>query len=123
MPTLPFLLALALLVMLMVTLVRLHRVPEIHHGYFGAALVALTYAYAWPVAFAWIGVVLLVDDDVQHVAEALGIVPPMADFTPIHKLGALIVGFDWKRAGWWAPLGGVALLAAAAIFFALRGTP
>lgn len=105
-------------------LLKLHRLREVHHGYLGAALCILQLAYHWPLWLSWIGIVLLIDDDVQHTAEALGHIPRMSDFTPIHKLGAWLLGrlqsIDWKDAGWWAPLAIVAVIAAAAIYFALH---
>lgn len=83
--------AIVLTVILFASLIRLHRVEEWHHGYYGIALCLLAFGISGP-RWLWVlGVLLLFDDDVQHVSEACGLVPRMADFTPIHKLGAWVV--------------------------------
>ncbi|MEO7102356.1 MAG: hypothetical protein ABI119_03360 [Gemmatimonadaceae bacterium] len=85
--------ALALTVILFAALLKLHRVEEWHHGYYGAMLCLLSFGLRWPWWVMAVGLVLLLDDDVQHVAEASGLVPRMADFTPIHRLGAWLLSF------------------------------
>lgn len=77
---------------LLVSLAIIHRLGEFHHGYIGAVLLVAALLLDAPVVFMWLGIALLADDDVQHVAEAVGLVPRMADFTPIHKLGAWLLG-------------------------------
>lgn len=109
-----------LAVVLDLSLAKLHRLAELHHGYYGAALAAVSLELRWPAWVFWLGILLLVDDDVQHVAEALGLRPRMADFTPIHKLGAWIMGLDLKKLGWIAPLGAAVLLGALAVFCAVK---
>lgn len=88
------LIALILAALLFASLWYMHRLDEVHHGFIGIALMLLSGIWGGPLLF-WSGVVLLADDDVQHVYEALCLllhrpVPP--DFTPIHKLGAYLLG-------------------------------
>lgn len=83
--------AIVLTVILFASLLRLHRVEELHHGYYGLAICLLAFGITGPHWLWALGLLLLLDDDVQHVSQALGLVPRMADFTPIHKLGAWIV--------------------------------
>ena len=74
----------------MLALIRLHRVRELHHLYYGIVLFAFGMAlgHSW---VEWAGIVLLADDAFQHFVEAIGWRARMDDFTPIHKLGAWIV--------------------------------
>lgn len=109
-----------LAIVLDLSLARLHRLAELHHGYYGAALAAVALELHWPTWVFWLGIALLVDDDVQHVTEALGLRPRMADFTPIHKLGSWLMGLDLKKLGWIAPLGAAVLLGALAVFCAVK---
>lgn len=110
---------LLLFAILMAALLDLDREEEWHHGYYGVALLILSAALHSP-WIAVVGLILLLDDTVQHVVEAVGIVPRMADFTPIHKLGAYLMGMDWKKQGMWLPLAIGGLMAAAAVFCALH---
>lgn len=112
--------AVALSVILVFALAKLRRFGELHHGYWGLLLSALASALHWWAWVGWAGVVILFDDDVQHVVEAFGLRPRMADFTPIHKLGAWIMGINWKKLGWKAPIGIAILMAGAAIFCAVH---
>lgn len=89
-------LAVGLFVVLLAALAWLGRLYEWHHGYYGFALCALVWIHGWPVEIELVGLVLLFDDDVQHVVEAVGLRPRMADFTPIHKVGAWLVSLFTK---------------------------
>lgn len=91
--------AIVLSIILMIALEDIHRVREWHHGYYGAALFGLQFAFGWPIWTLYVAVVFLLDDDVQHVAEALGLVPRYSDFTPIHRIGAWIVGLFQRKKG------------------------
>jgi hypothetical protein len=122
-PSLLTLIAAGLFLALLASLVRIHRVREWHHGYYGAAIVAVQSVARGPIWLAWLGLLLLADDAVQHIAEAFGVVPRTADFTPIHRLGAWLMGINWKNAGWFAPIAIVILMAAASIFVALHWGP
>ena len=75
-----------------VALGKIHRLAELHHLYFGAVICLAALLLHWPLWVSIVGLVLIVDDDIQHVAEAAGWAPPYADFTPIHRLGAWLVG-------------------------------
>lgn len=114
-------------VILAVCLAVLHRMWELHHGYYGIVMlnvVAILHPHGpWWLAFAWVGTVFIIDDTIQHAAQALGMVPAMHDFTPLHNLGARVMGLDWKRMGWAAPIGIIIILAGLAIFFATRAMP
>jgi hypothetical protein len=111
---LPDIIGAVLFGVLLQSLIRLHRLKEWHHGYYGAALCLDVAVFGWSAWFAWLGVALLLDDTVQHAVEAFGRRPRMADFTPIHRLGAWIMGLKLKDAGIWLPLAiGLALFAAA----------
>lgn len=90
-----------LIILLANSLAILGRLREWHHGYYGIAA-ALVGVWASLSFLVWIGLVLLIDDDVQHVWEAIvklsGHVPP-GDFTPIHRIGSwLLSRFDQKAA-------------------------
>jgi len=115
-----YLVAAVLALVLLLSLAKLGRVEEYHHGFWGIAVIALQWSLDAPVWLAWLGLMLLLDDTVQHFVEAIGLRPRMADFTPIHKLGAWLMGLNWKGMGWYAPVGIVVLLAAAAIFCAIH---
>jgi hypothetical protein len=88
---LPDIIGAVLFGVLLQSLIRLHRLKEWHHGYYGAALCLDVAVFGWSAWFAWLGVALLLDDTVQHAVEAFGRRPRMADFTPIHRLGAWII--------------------------------
>lgn len=87
-PVLGFALILALLI--------LHRVWELHHGYYGLVLLV------WPDAPLWlraVGFVLLLDDAMQH---AIQIVKPRYR-SPIHRLYQAVCGpLHRKLVVWWA---------------------
>lgn len=84
--------ALVLSALLAASLLELRRTKEIHHGYLGAVLcfVGLTTPGSHLLVVI-AGLLLLLDDDVQHVWEAICKLtgrPVPNDFTPIHKLGS-----------------------------------
>lgn len=110
---------LGLSVLLFVALDVIDRVDEAHHGYYGIVLVAVA-AIFHSLPLAIVGDVLLADDDVQHTAEMFGLVPRMADFTPIHRLGAWLMSLDLKNAGMWLPLSIGGALFLAAVFCAVH---
>lgn len=73
----------ALAVIGVASLVRIHRLAEIHHLYIGAAVALLP----WPVA-QWTGLVLMADDAVQHAVQAIDALrglPPRPDWSPVHR--------------------------------------
>lgn len=61
----------------------IHRLREIHHLYIGMALALVP----WPAAH-WVGLVLMLDDSVQHAVEAVAYLRGriMPDWSPIHRL-------------------------------------
>lgn len=70
-------------VLLLTCLLRLHRVKEKHHGYYGAVLAAMP--WWWVRVIGWL---LLADDLYQHwtqSSELEGGKTPRADFSPIHR--------------------------------------
>jgi hypothetical protein len=92
-----YLLALGLFGLLLIALLELKRAGEVHHGYFGA-LLCFYGLIASHDFVTWIGLILLLDDDVQHVWEvACGYLgrPIPGDFTPIHRLGSWLL--EWWR--------------------------
>lgn len=105
---------------LLVSLVLIHRVRELHHGFYGAILGFTSVFLHWHWLWTTVGLILLLDDTVQHAEEALRLRDRMGDFTPIHKLGAYLMAFDWKKQGMWLPLAIIAVLFAAAVFSALH---
>jgi hypothetical protein len=87
------LLALALTALLAAALLELRRTKELHHGYFGALLCYYGILSGDQLA-VFVGLVLLVDDDVQHVYQAICKLlgrPIPNDFTPIHHLGSFVL--------------------------------
>jgi hypothetical protein len=93
----PVTIALALTILLALSLLELRRTRELHHGYLGAFLcfVALGSPGSHDL-LTFVGLILLADDDVQHVWQALCKLtgaPIPADFTPIHHLGSAVLGF------------------------------
>lgn len=109
---------LGLFVLLLGALAEINRLNELHHGYYGA-IVALVGFVLKSKFLGWVGLVLLSDDLFQHAAQALMFVPRMADFTPIHKVGAWIMSFNWRE-GWATPIIIVLLMAALAIVAAIH---
>jgi hypothetical protein len=93
----PATLALALTILLAASLLELRRTRELHHGYFGAFFCFVGLASPGDHSFlVWLGLILLADDDAQHVWQAIeklagGTITP--DFTPIHHLGSAALGF------------------------------
>lgn len=68
--------------LLLTCLLRLHRVKEKHHGYYGAVLAATP--WTWVRIVGW---VLLVDDLYQHWVQASALEddrPIRSDFSPVH---------------------------------------
>jgi hypothetical protein len=74
-----------LTVILCWALTTIQRVGELHHGYIGVALLFV------PVPWAqYVGLYLLLDDDVQHAWEAVQLLwhhKIVNDFTPAHWIG------------------------------------
>lgn len=69
-------------VLLLSCLLRLGRVKEKHHGYYGAVLAALP--WTWVRVVGWL---LLADDLYQHWTQATDLEDgrtPRADFSPVH---------------------------------------
>ena len=88
-----FWLPLACFAVLMGSLAALHRLDELHHGYYGAVL-CWTPLLGLPSWLWWLGLYLLVDDTIQHLSEAIGIAK--SDWTPVHRLGDwLVTQFHW----------------------------
>lgn len=111
--------AAVLFVILVVALVKLKRVKELHHGYYGAVIAAVGHLrqHEW---MLWVGVLLLLDDTIQHVTEVVwGKARYYADFTPVHRIGAYLMGINWKNTGWVVPVAFAVIVGAAAIFCAL----
>lgn len=70
-------------------LLQLRRLREWHHLYYGIVLGALPW---WPARL--VGLVLLADDAVQHLAQAQDVaygLPPRPDWSPIHRLYVWLV--------------------------------
>ena len=69
--------------LLLACILRLHRVREKHHGYYGAVLAL--FPWWWVRVIGWL---LLVDDLYQHWTQASDLEggrAPRADFSPIHR--------------------------------------
>lgn len=66
-----------------VSLLIIHRLAEVHHLYIGAALALVPWEPA-----RWVGLVLMLDDAVQHAVEAVAYLDGriMPDWSPIHRL-------------------------------------
>lgn len=83
-----------LLVLWAVAVVRLGVWRELHHAYYGAALLAAP----WPVAYL-AGLAILADDAVQHVVQ----LQRPAYFSPLHRAYVAAVRATvhaWRRGMW-----------------------
>ena len=81
-------LPLALFAVLMASLAKLHRIAELHHGYYGVVLCGIPWSGGWHWLW-WLGLFLLSDDVIQHVSEAVGLAT--SDWTPVHRLGSWLL--------------------------------
>lgn len=85
---------------LLASLSMLHRVRELHHGYYGIALAAASLALPLNGGWLWllrgVALVLVVDDAWQHDRQAEMLIDdgaPGPDDSPIHR--AYVAAYRW----------------------------